>query len=83
MTLPDLTKLTEQELIATMPPLVSVFLRGSIRRPADAPPRLMACGWCEDTHEYHDTTPDGWTWTGRMHCCPACAPNVLPEHTDE
>lgn len=66
-----------------MGPISSVFLHGIIRRPVDAPPRLMACGWCGEAHEYHDTTPDGWTWTGRMHCCPACAPNVLPEPTDE
>ena len=87
MSLPDLTKLnemTEQELIATMPPLVSIFLHGTIKRPVgDVGQIQLSCGWCEEKTAYHNTTPEGWSLVGKSPCCPACAPNVLPEPTDE
>lgn len=84
MTLPDLTKLTEQELIATMPPLVSVFLHGVVKRPVgDAGHLHIACGWCDEKVQYNNTTPEGWSVIGNNYCCSDCAQNVLPEHCDE
>jgi len=76
-------ELQEKTLVA-MKPFATIFLDGLIKRPVnDELGVYLACGWCGEKAEYRKTTPDGWVFVGMNYCCPACSPNVLPEHFDE
>ena len=84
MSIPDLTKINEEEAIVASSPMVSVFLHGVIKRPVNEYLDIaIQCEWCDMRFALPRAVPEGWLAVGSgaatRYCCSLCAALEFPD----